>query len=155
MSQADMQILIITRAFYPGNSPRAHRATELAKELARQGHLVSVLTPKLIEQEGLASTYGITLMDLGEPAWSEIPTESNLFLRGLRAFLLKFLNYPSVELAFRVFRRLPAEADYDGVISIAAPHSVHWGMALAAKFSKKPAVTWIADCGDPFLFSLG
>ena len=37
-----MKILIITQAFYPGISPRSFRATELAKELARQGDDVTV-----------------------------------------------------------------------------------------------------------------
>jgi len=36
MPDTKKRILIVTRAFYPGNSPRANRATELAKELSRQ-----------------------------------------------------------------------------------------------------------------------
>jgi H2-forming N5,N10-methylenetetrahydromethanopterin dehydrogenase-like enzyme len=38
--------LIISRSFYPINSPRSFRSTELAKELARNGHDIIVLTPK-------------------------------------------------------------------------------------------------------------
>ncbi len=155
MLNAKKRILIVTRAFYPGNSPRAHRATELAKELSRQGHEVSVLTPQAHEQEALASTYGITFTDLGEPTWPQVPTtwrgRPNFFLRGLRAFLVKFLSYPDIGLTFRVASRLPAEGAYDGMISLGAPHSVHWGVALAAVLRRKPAATWIADCGDPFM----
>jgi glycosyltransferase involved in cell wall biosynthesis len=155
MPDEKKKILIVTRAFYPGNSPRAHRATELAKELSRQGHAVSVLAPKAHELEDFASTYSITLLDLGEPTWPDVPAvwrgQPNLFLRGLRAFLVKFLSYPALGWTFRVANRLPAERAYDGMISIAAPHSVHWGVALASVLRRKPAVTWIADCGDPFM----
>lgn len=38
------KILIISRSFYPMNSPRSFRTTELAKEFARQGHEVRALT---------------------------------------------------------------------------------------------------------------
>src|SRR5690606_8098316 len=38
-------ILILSRTFYPENSPRSFRTTELAKELARQEHGVTVLLP--------------------------------------------------------------------------------------------------------------
>lgn len=149
------QVLIVTRAFYPGNSPRAHRATELAKELSRQGHEVSVLTPATDEQKYLVSTYGITFLDLGDCAWPQVPIawrgRPNVFLRALRAFLLKFLNYPDISLTFRVARKLPTDRAYDCIISIAAPHSVHWGVALAAVLRRKSAVKWIADCGDPFM----
>lgn len=151
MSAVNMRFLIVTCAFYPANSPRANRATELAKELSRQGHSVSVLTTRSCEQEALASTYGISFTDLGEPGWPGIPAESSLLLRATRAFLLKFFGYPAIGWTLRVFRRLPAETNYDCAISVAAPHAVHWGVALAATFGKKPAVTWIADCGDPFM----
>ena len=32
------RILIVSRSFYPDNSPRAFRTAELSKEFARQGH---------------------------------------------------------------------------------------------------------------------
>jgi hypothetical protein len=38
-----MNILIISGSFYPINSPRSHRTTELAKELSRQGHDIKVI----------------------------------------------------------------------------------------------------------------
>ena len=150
-----MRILIVARAFYPANSPRAHRATELAKEFCRQGHDVSVLTQKHLDQADLETKYGLRIEDLGEPAWPEVPVsfrgKSNLILRGLRAFLEKFFSYPAIGWTYRVFRKLPKDKDYDCVISIAAPHSIHWGVTLADIFGRKPAATWIADCGDPFM----
>ena len=38
------KILIITGRFWPKKSPRAHRATELAKELQRRGFDVDVVS---------------------------------------------------------------------------------------------------------------
>ena len=43
------RILIVSRSFYPDNSPRAFRTTELSKEFARQGHHVTVITPRVKE----------------------------------------------------------------------------------------------------------
>ena len=43
------RILIISSAFYPFNSPRSFRTTELAKEFARRGHQVKVITPSYPE----------------------------------------------------------------------------------------------------------
>ena len=37
-----MNIVIISRTCFPAKAPRSHRATELAKEFARQGHNVSL-----------------------------------------------------------------------------------------------------------------
>lgn len=39
-----MKILIVSRSYYPLNTPRSFRTTELAREFARSGHEVSVVT---------------------------------------------------------------------------------------------------------------
>src|SRR5690606_10094120 len=44
-------------------------------------------------------------------------------------------------------------SNYDILISIAAPHPIHWGVAKAIKKYKNIAKCWIADCGDPFMLS--
>ena len=46
LSMKNKRILIVSAAFYPDNTPRAFRSTELAKEFARMGHYVEVLTKK-------------------------------------------------------------------------------------------------------------
>lgn len=146
-----MNYLIVTRSFYPLNSPRANRATELAKELVRQGHRVSVLTPRSPSQNDLETEFGLQILDLGDLRWPYIPSESNVVMRAIRAFLLKFANYPELGWAFQVARRLSGKNGYDCIVSIAAPHSIHWGVALSTAMGRKPAETWIADCGDPFM----
>ena len=41
-----MKILIVSGFFYPVNTPRAYRTTELVTEMARLGHSVTVYVPK-------------------------------------------------------------------------------------------------------------
>src|SRR5699024_6823793 len=40
---------------------------------------------------------------------------------------------------------------YDLLISIAVPHTIHWGVAAIWKKHNNLAKTWFADCGDPFM----
>ena len=155
MPSTPKKVLIVTWAFYPGNSPRSHRSTELAKELSRQGHAVAVLTPEHAAQAELEADYGIEFIDLGEPKLPSIPLgwkgRPNLVFRAVRRLLWLLFSYPEIEIAWRVCRRLPADKHYDCVISIAAPHAIHWGMAWRIFRGHKPADIWIADCGDPFM----
>ena len=45
------------------------------------------------------------------------------------------------------------ENGYDLLISIAVPHSIHWGTAWARNNNHMISKTWVADCGDPFMGS--
>ncbi|TXK65579.1 glycosyltransferase [Alkalisalibacterium limincola] len=147
--------LLVSRSFHPGNSPRANRTTELAKELCRQGHLVTVLTPRHPEQEALARQYGMTMVDLAQESWPEIPTsfrgKQNLVLRAVRRALLLAFDYPSIQLLWRTAKALESLPRHDVLISIAAPHPVHWGVARAHRRGRLPADVWLADCGDPYM----
>ena len=152
----EKRILMVSSAFFPGNSPRAHRTTELAKELCRQGHHVTVLTPAQRGQNELAGEYGITMLDLGQPSWPAVPIDFhgklNLVARAVRRLSWILFCYPEIELSFLVARALSSlDRDYDALISIAAPHAVHWGVERAMRSGHKPARVWVADCGDPFM----
>lgn len=147
--------LIVSRSFYPANSPRANRTTELAKELCRQGHEVTVLTPHDPDQEELAAEYGMTLVDLGKDRLPEIPIQwrgrQRLVLRALKRLLRQTVDYPAIELLWRVPGKLKQLPTHDVLISIAAPHSTHWGVSRLSRNGKLPAVVWLADCGDPYM----
>lgn len=150
-----IRYLIVSNSFHPQNTPRSNRTTELAKELCRQGHQVTVLTPFHPAQMELADEYGMKLVDLGQAKWPEIPTawrgKSRFVLRALRRGLLQALEYPEIELAFRTARALALMEKHDVLVSIAAPHPVHWGVARAARRARLPARAWLADCGDPYM----
>ncbi|MDZ7693144.1 MAG: hypothetical protein U5K69_18825 [Balneolaceae bacterium] len=60
-------------------------------------------------------------------------------------------EFPDIEWMWKVKNALKQESGYDLMISIAAPHSVHWGVAFARNEKHRIAETWIADCGDPFM----
>lgn len=148
------KILIVCRGFYPEQSPRAFRATELAKEFARQGHDVKVVTPYRPEKEKHAKQYGYLLKDLGQLTWP-IPQIkgtgiNKIFLKAISRFLSLFFEYPMLQLVFQVNRALKDENSYDMLISVAVPYPIHWGVAWSRKKNHKIAKTWVADCGDPY-----
>lgn len=150
------KILIVSRSFYPMNTPRSFRTTELVKEFARQGHKVTLLTVKNDEfHVPFEEEYGVTIKALA-PLWFpkvELAGSSRfirLFKRLIRRILLLFFEYPDIELMFRVKKALKEESGYDLLISIAVPHPIHWGVAWAWRKNNLIAETWAADCGDPY-----
>lgn len=149
------KILIVCKAFYPSNTPRSFRATELVKEFARQGHDVTVLTPRdAIVHADFEKKYTVKIRELGKPRFPEIPLKGKgmvrLFWRALRRFSYLLFEYPGIELMWLVKKALKKESGYDLLISIAAPHPVHWGVAWERRTKHQIAKTWVADCGDPY-----
>lgn len=152
------KILIISKFFYPANTPRSFRTTELAIELAKQGHDVSVLTPKLEIHNEFEIKHNLSIVDLGEPKWKTPALKGNTLAILLKRFLRRaaqlFLYYPNLEFYFLVRKALKKQlkinSQYDLLISIAAPHSIHWGVSSLWK-KNNIAKKWIADCGDPFM----
>lgn len=152
-----MKILIVSRAFYPENSPRSFRATELVKEFKRQGHDVTLLTEKQDEVHvPFEKEYGVEIKNFGPLRFPEIDISrgnriSKLIKRAIRRGLLLFFEYPKIELVGKVKDALQKESGYDLLISIAVPHPVHWGVARAWRADSPIATTWVADCGDPYM----
>lgn len=150
------KILIVTATFYPLNSPRSNRTTELAKELAKQGHEVTVITPKDDKYHlAFEAKHHVTIKHLGNRQWEGFTVKGkgmvNLFTRALVRFSLLLFEYPDVELMGMVKKALKKEEGYDLLISIAVPYPVHWGVAAARSKNHPIANTWIADCGDPYM----
>lgn len=143
-------------AFYPDISPRSFRTTELTAELARQGHSVTVYAPiHDKESSAFAQQHGFVLKNLGRQRLAPIPVSGNRFfsvlLRALRRLLLMLFVYPDIELVFTVPAALKDERGYDLLISVAAPHTIHWGARLAIRNNEGLCKKWVADCGDPFM----
>lgn len=150
------KILIVSQAFYPENSPRSFRATELAKEFARIGHHVTVITPgNDSRHEQFEQQHHVIIKDLGKYTWKAVAIKGMGIELFIRRAICRFSNllfeYPAIQLFWLVKRALKAEAGYDLMISIAVPFPVHWGVA-AARTKKTPiADKWVADCGDPYV----
>lgn len=149
------KILIVSRSFYPMNSPRSFRTTELAKEFARQGHEVTVLTPKISQHLAFEKENNVVIKDLGQQTWNSIELKGSgltlLMRRVIRRFTNLLFEYPEIELMGMVKRALKKENGYDMLISIAVPYPIHWGVASVWEKENKPAKIWVADCGDPYM----
>jgi hypothetical protein len=152
------KILIVAATFYPLNSPRANRTTELAKEFAKQGHQVTVITPKNNELHlAFEQLHGITIKDLGTKKFAMLAMNDNkiksMFGRIANRLLNLLFEYPDIELVGMVKRALAKEAGYDMLISIAVPHPIHWGVAATKAKNAQLTKLWVADCGDPYMLN--
>ena len=154
-------ILLVSVSFYPENSPRSFRATELAKELCRQGHKVLVSGVDIsgegnTQRQRLLEEYGIQWLSLGDGSWF---TLNERWQQGGRisSFVARVLGYfgefPSIEWYFKIPKRLIIPKEVEAVISIAKPFAVHWGLSRLAKKGLLKDKIWLADCGDPFMLS--
>jgi hypothetical protein len=149
-----MRILIASSAFYPENSPRSFRASELAKEFARQGHEVTVVTKyRGNESINFCKQNSIILKFIAPTVLPSIKISNskyfNLITRAINRALLLLFEYPEIELMYRFMRLIKNLSGYDLLISVAVPYPVHWGIAWA--WNKRIADCWIADCGDPYM----
>lgn len=149
-----MKILIICRHIFPMQAPRSFRATELAKEFARQGHdvvLYAVLGKYDYRQ--FEKQYGVVVKNIPTrlaTSASDGTGRYTLIDKILTHSLKYLIEYPDIEFAFRVPRIIKREGLVDMLITIAVPHPIHWGAAFA-KRSKRFPKCWISDCGDPFM----
>lgn len=150
------KILIVASSFYPNNSPRSFRTTELSKELARQGHEVEVIIPfRGFDYTGYANDNRLIIRDLGKLRFNDIELKGNriavLVKRIVRRVLSLLFEYPFIELMFKVSNRLRKKDGFDILISVAVPFPIHWGVAKARTRKHRIADVWIADCGDPYM----
>lgn len=150
------RILIVSASFYPTISPRSLRTTELAKEFARQGHEVVVYIPENgYDYSEFILKYPIQINYLGRLQFKQIQLKGKgfeiLIRRVIRRVTRLLFEYPNIELMFKVSKHLRSESGFDILISIAAPHPIHWGVAKIWSGKNKPAEIWIADCGDPYM----
>ena len=150
------RILIISGAFFPQNSPRSFRTTELSKELSRQGHEVVVYIPKNnYNYSDFEKEFHLVVNDIGPFKFIPIEINGSQIIRLLRRILqracLLLFEYPAIEYLFRIVRVLKNEKGYDAIISIAVPYPIHWGVARIIKRKPEIAKIWIADCGDPYM----
>ena len=149
------KILLVTMSFFPENSPRSFRATELAKEFGKQGHSVNIITERreydYSEFEKKNNCTVRSELRLQKYRSDIFMKKRNIFVKIKDRFLYQFFLYPEVEISKRITDALKGnKGKYDIVISIAKPYSVHIGCAIALRKNRELARTWIADCGDPF-----
>ena len=154
-----MKVVIIGRIIFPMLSPRAFRATELAKEFARLGHDVSLYAvlgkydySSFMKETGIKVKNIKMLLATSD---SDDHVRYNLFDKFAYHAFGKLLEYPDIEFCWKIPDILKKEQDIDLLITIAYPHPIHWGAAIAKKLlGKKFSKFWISDCGDPYMGNL-
>lgn len=150
------KILVVSASFYPKNSPRSFRTTELVKELYRQGHEVVVSIPDTgFDYSDFLKETPVTLTFYGSLSYRSINIQGhgpiNKIRRIFRRIIGLLLEYPAIEHMFKIARYLRKESGYDMLISVAVPFPVHWGVARARSRKHPIARIWVADCGDPYM----
>lgn len=153
-----LNILIISRIIFPTNSPRAFRTTELAAELTRQGHQVTIYAVLgKHDYSDYEKKTGVKIRNIGKMLFSTINSDGyyryTILDKILYHSLHHLIEFPDIELMFRVPHIIRKEKGVDMLITIAFPHPIHWGGALARKRvpEKDFPKTWVSDCGDPYM----
>lgn len=155
-----MKVLIIAYLIYPDQTPRANRATELAKEFVRQGHEVTLYgVLGKYDYTNFEKDNSLTIRNLGRNIFSRINSDG--FFQNKEYYITRFLqkplgklfHFPLVFLAWLTYKALRREnKNTDLLITVANPYPIHWGAALYRTLhaNKKKKMTWVADCGDPY-----
>lgn len=150
-----MKILIISANTYPLQGPRAFRTAELSECLAKKGHQVTLYTVHgNIKYDDYEVITGIKMRNVNHAlslSGNDGSARYNCIDKLMFHYFHRLLCWPQIEFLFRVSGIIKENPNADVLITIAFPHSIHWGAALAKK--KYPDIfpkRWIADCGDPF-----
>ena len=153
-----MKVVIISQNCYPYISPRANRATELAKEFARQGHEVTLYALLgILDYKVFSEKHCVTVKNLGVSKYGLSDNSQrvnvNLFAKGFQRVFGRYFDFPKCELMNMTYRALKTERTADLLLTIAQPHTIHWGAAKYIKRYPNTIKTWIADCGDPYMLN--
>lgn len=150
-----MKIIIISRTILPTIAPRAYRATELAKALAKKGHNVKLMAVLgQYDYTTFEKETGVKVQDIGTPFIATRNSDGKLKLSlwklGLIFFLRKLFEFPDILLVGKIKNAILKEDNFDILITVAVPYTIHWGVSLIKK-SQWKFQTWISDCGDPYM----
>lgn len=145
------KILVVSATFWPEESPRSYRTTELVLELKRRGFEIDLLLPQINDE----AKQFIHKNKLHGYEYGPLTFESiQIFKKGLIGKVLyrlayQFFDFPMIEHYFKLKKNCVNLNQYEIVISIAMPHAIHW--AIASIINKNKNFVWIADCGDPYM----
>lgn len=149
-----MKILIVSGSFYPVNSPRSFRTTELVKELSKDGHDITLYIPQYnYDYTDFFKSYPLNIKYFNRTIEKRRYIGINIIDRIIFHIRNRFFNYPECKILPKVKKAIKKESNYDVLISIAVPHAIHWAIGYLYKRGHKIAKKWIADCGDPFMLT--
>ena len=135
--------------------PRSFRTAELSEQLSKMGHDVTLYTVQgNYDYTSYMQETGIVMKPIHmkyATLASDGSCKSGFIDKVLVKLFRKWLYYPDIEFMFRMKKILQEEHDVDLLITIAHPHSIHWGVGFAKeKLGEEFPKVWVADCGDPF-----
>lgn len=157
-----MNIVIVSGSFYPIVHPRAFRATELAKELARLGHDVTEITCRSVpdfDYDKYSKEIGVKIINLNvftKNRLAEVAAQKQTFFFRIKRFVIDYflcgnLIKHSIIISRKLFD-LDCWENADMVIVLSTPFQCHYGFYLFSKKRKNNFVT-VLDSGDPFYYS--
>lgn len=155
-----MKIAIVTAYYFPIPNPRAFRATELAEELAKRGHYVTVYNATQIESYNYNTfeTYNGHLKLVNMDVLTQNLNSQNGNISGkmslsIFSFIRKLTYYFTTNTWLTFYnelkKKLKFEEHYDLLVSIALPFHIHWGVGRLID-GRNIADCYVADYGDPF-----
>lgn len=154
-------ILIVSGACYPELTPRAFRTTELARQLARRGHRVTLLLPNRaifhehpLREEGLEVIFASGPVEGAEG--SAVSRRNGRLRRFMPEIVQKAVLYFYCHELWAKYdpglcaRLAELRGPFDAVLSISYPAAVHLAVARAMRRNPvlRRAVT-IAEFSDP------
>lgn len=152
-----MKIAIITAVYAPTSTPRAFRATELAKEFARRGHEVTVYNCTSVLGHPPIEVENVKYINLGIRKVSDGNLKRKI--RNHSAFvkifnLIKRIAFYWTLSTWMIYLRgiylyFRPKEKYDLLISIGLPFTIHWGVSTRIR-GNNIAKCYVADYGDPF-----
>ena len=155
-----MKIVVVTQNCFPYISPRSNRATELAKEFVRQGHDVTLYALLGdVDYFDFCENTGVKVKNLGKSKYGLLDNgnrrNNNPFYKLVSRYLGNYFDFPKIELMPLTSKALGNEGRIDMLVTIAHPHTIHWGAAKYIKKHRDKVGYWIADCGDPYMLNPG
>ncbi len=150
-----MKILIVGQYFPPSNNPRSNRTFELAKELARIGHDVTVYA--LLgdyDYSEMENKYNLTIKGYGPSQWGQVDSMGHSHVRKTIFYRISGYVIPNMqfwsrmEISRLIRKKIQNINQYNLIISISYPFWVHFGVGLL-KMKYRDFPVWISDCGDP------
>ena len=137
-----MKIAIVTAYYEPIPAPRAFRAAELAREFVRRGYEVSVFNTTSVIRDGVnvsRATGGVKLVNLDiirmqqDSPKAGNRTKEKWYKSEFRKYLFYFTTNTWLKILFGLKRKLVFNEQYDLLISIGLPFTVHWGVSSKIK----------------------
>ncbi|NLE03966.1 MAG: glycosyltransferase family 4 protein [Crenarchaeota archaeon] len=122
--------------------------------MSKQNHEVFICIPySNYDLKEFEIEYNLNIIMLKVKDEPKILNKKNIFISKIKFLMSYLFQYPKIKYIDSIYRTLNCLVGFDLLISIAAPHSIHWGVSKAIKRNKSIAKKWIADCGDPFMGS--